>query len=483
MKLRRMSLPVALVAVTLMTVAGPRSAFAVVTRGWVAVDGPTGPGDALNAVAAISSTDVWAVGNDLQVEHWDGSAWSVVAVPAPSGKVTSALNAVGGSASNDVWALGWWQGDSGPVHTLAEHWNGAAWKIVPSRTPHVGGDQFTSVAVFSRINAWAIGHDYNGSTLSEHWDGTAWKVVSTPNANPNGQNILYAVAGASPHNLWAVGDWTNKAGVIETLVEHWNGAAWTIVKAPSPDPVVNSLGGVTVIAPNDVWAVGYDGLGDEQIDGLALHWNGSKWTQVGMPTPPGMNVPRLASVAASSPHSVWAAGWGVGPGYQNVIEHWNGTAWSVWPAPNPSFPVWDVLNGVTALPSGDAWAVGASGATSDPFAPTTLHFEDGVVGTSSLSIEPLAEIQLGQSLEISGTLLFSQGASPTESTVRISRTDPDGSTTSLGTVSVDPYGRFSLPDTPPMAGTVTFEAAIDGDRFHEGSSASAEVQVDPATPG
>ena len=58
----------------------------------------------LNGVAALSPTDVWAVGrlgDSTLNEHWDGQRWHVVS-PALNGFTYSvvALN------SNDVWAVG-----------------------------------------------------------------------------------------------------------------------------------------------------------------------------------------------------------------------------------------------------------------------------------------------------------------------------------------------------------------------------------------
>jgi hypothetical protein len=39
--------------------------------------------------------------------------------------------------------------------------------------------------------------------------------------------------------------------------------------------------------------------------------------------------------------------------------HWNGTAWSVLPGPTGSDPN-TAVTGLSALPSGEAWAVGAT---------------------------------------------------------------------------------------------------------------------------
>ena len=73
----------------------------------------------LRASTAISANDVWAVGNTnttatgigTLAEHFDGSTWSVVPTPQPSvtflvpssGAHFSAVSAV---SSTDVWAIG-----------------------------------------------------------------------------------------------------------------------------------------------------------------------------------------------------------------------------------------------------------------------------------------------------------------------------------------------------------------------------------------
>src|ERR1700758_502951 len=48
---------------------------------------------------------------------------------------------------------------------------------------------FNGVAATSASNAWAVGGN-NGSTLIAHWDGTAWKQVPSPN-RPDAPNVLF----------------------------------------------------------------------------------------------------------------------------------------------------------------------------------------------------------------------------------------------------------------------------------------------------
>src|SRR5262245_24452587 len=72
--------------------------------------------NSLNAVAALSSTDVWAVGqwqhfagtdySHALVEHWDGTSWTVIQTPHPSLPI-SILFGVAALSANDVWAVGY----------------------------------------------------------------------------------------------------------------------------------------------------------------------------------------------------------------------------------------------------------------------------------------------------------------------------------------------------------------------------------------
>ena len=56
-------------------------------------------------------------------------------------------------------------------------------------------------------------------TVIEHWNGRAWTLVPSP-----AFGVLTGVAAASPSSAWAVGSWS--AGPT-AIIEHWNGTAWT----------------------------------------------------------------------------------------------------------------------------------------------------------------------------------------------------------------------------------------------------------------
>jgi len=96
----------------------------------------------LNGIAAVSATDVWAVGyydnngsHSTLTEQWNGTSWNVVSSPNP-GQDYNFLNSVVTVSATDVWAVGFYC-DSVCTYplTLIEQWNGSTWDIVPSPNP------------------------------------------------------------------------------------------------------------------------------------------------------------------------------------------------------------------------------------------------------------------------------------------------------------------------------------------------------------
>ena len=78
-----------------------------------------------------------------------------------------------------------------------------------SPNPGSSNDFLNAVAVVSVSDVWAVGSQESGTssgqTLIEQWNGTAWSVVASPNAAVGASN-LNAVAAVSASNVWAVGN-------------------------------------------------------------------------------------------------------------------------------------------------------------------------------------------------------------------------------------------------------------------------------------
>jgi hypothetical protein len=347
--------------------------------GWTVVPtvDPSAGDNVLNAVAVRGPADAWAVGQftapdqdrdglNMLTEHWNGSTWSQVPTPAVP-HLDESLLAVGASSASDAWAVGFEKGvGAAGRFPLAAHWNGSSWTIVPTPT-QTGGSKSTlnGVVDLSPTNAWAVGRSRSATALVEHWNGTAWSIVPVPTPAGAATSQLAAISALSPTNIWAVGSVVNIVNTAvqnRTLVEHWNGSAWSIVPARN-STTSNLLTGVTAVAANDVWAVGYTITtdGSNQPDRTLIeHWNGTSWSIVASPTVASNDT--LTGVAARSATDIWAVGFrqdhsGPIPIDRTLTEHWNGSAWSVVASPNVGSND-NLLNAVAAVP-GDVWAVGS----------------------------------------------------------------------------------------------------------------------------
>lgn len=271
---------------------------------WAIVPSPNGIGNSqLLGVAAISMDDVWAVGSaaggsSVLRMHWDGVRWTIF--PAQNGE-DNQLSAVSADAMNDVWAVGFGRGG---IETLAMHWNGKHW--AQSNPPFSG--ELLGLAAISLQDVWALGtvnsgilcRNNNSCALAEHFDGSRWTVAKNP--NPDFDNAFNAVTAISSHDVWAVGDHSASATETSTLIEHWNGTAWTGV----PDAGLTSYGlrGVSGISTSDVWTVGsWTDIQANKTNTLTEHWNGHQWTVVASP-----KSGTLLGVAAVSAHNVLAVG-------------------------------------------------------------------------------------------------------------------------------------------------------------------------------
>ncbi len=183
-----------------------------------------------------------------------------------------------------------------------------AWNVVPSPDGSNGGSGLSGVAAISASDVWAVGNSGSQAsgqvTVIEHWNGTAWSLVANPNPGTI-DNTLYAVSAVSSSNVRAVGYFTSN-GNIQTLIENWNGTSWQVVTSPNPG-LHPSLWAVTAISATSVWAVGSNGSSTVFDKTLTEHWNGKQWNVVKSPSP-GTNSTQLVAVFAVSAHDVWAVG-------------------------------------------------------------------------------------------------------------------------------------------------------------------------------
>lgn len=281
----------------------------------------------LKAVWGAGANDVWAVGSNGLIVHYNGTSWT----NQKSG-VTENLTGIDGSSNHDIWVCG----DMGSVL----HWDGKTWSVASSTPMTV----LLQVWVGSPTNVWAVGLDtyLAGAGYVKHWDGTSW--VDGDDASTTS---LWQVWGSGPDDVWLVGDAPDGTGValrgapnvpaeagylFDTAgyagpplrgvwgsgpndvwvaaysgdITHWNGTAWT--STPSAVPTASLLG-MHGSAKDDVWAVG--------LDGLAEHFVNGKWVQTETGTKS-----TLWSLWSDGPNDVWVVG-GAG-----TVLRWDGSEWS-----------------------------------------------------------------------------------------------------------------------------------------------------------
>lgn len=318
---------------------------------------------------------------------WSGAQPPSPPVPARS-DVNPALFSVAVAGPCDVWMVGGNRVDGGPEQPLIEHWTGGpSWAIVP--VPSVGTDVFlNSVSAASATDIWAVGTDGGGSTATAvmlHWDGTSWTQKPVPGA---GNTALGAVAAVSARNVWAAGTSNGQA-----LLLHYDGTGWTPsplpALTPAPDPGDSQFAGISgldAISSSDVWAVGsVQASGQENT--LALHWDGTGWTQASTPPSNGTAQNFLSAVSASSPGDAWAVGTTRSGSTRSTLTlHWDGHSWATVPSPNPG-GVFNQLFDVASISPASALAVGIIADTTGPSRAVALHW-DGQHWTQIPSLNP-----------------------------------------------------------------------------------------------
>jgi hypothetical protein len=259
----------------------------------------------LRAVYSRGPSDVWIVGTNAFVSHFDGTAWKPVTV-APNPMYT--FYAVAATGPDDV-VIGGGLGGTGRGSLFG--WNGSSWSSIGNP-----GAQIRDLTLSSATTGRAVGdagfiyHRTGGSWsgLDTSMTGTvfwsAWSSGSTdyivgtggftatapPGSSAVNQLLpspttqaLQAVWGTSNSDVWAV-------GVAGVLARYTGGSSFTSVASPTSNELVGIYGG----GVNDYWAIG--------AGATLLRYTGS-WTVYGTGGPDNYR-----AIHGSSPTDIWLVG-------------------------------------------------------------------------------------------------------------------------------------------------------------------------------
>lgn len=279
-----------------------------------------------DAVDAVSSTDVWAVGAAVVgasvyplVAHWNGSTWST----SVGSSVGEYFGVSVDPSTGNVWAVGATQSGGGQYVFLAE----CAACSSPSSTftSMLSGTkgQLSAVAVVSSTNIFAVGYTQSGSTnqnLGLHYNGSSWSTVTTP--DPESSDTLSGLGASSTGAVWAVGGSTSTTSSVTAPVAlTWNGSSFVNESPTLPSTASGALVAATVLPDGQVICVGYQdavttttaGSGQTTTLGpetpLVEAGNGTSWSQENVPSEAtNGGIDNLLAVASINYGDVWVVG-------------------------------------------------------------------------------------------------------------------------------------------------------------------------------
>jgi hypothetical protein len=287
----------------------------------------------LNSVFMVNSGDVWTVGGGTHatatcsaslcpvILHFTGGSWNTITPPAGS----YGLNSVFMVSSTEGWAVGEQVAAPHPTGIILHYTvtgGVGTWAIFPSPTSPSPIPPLNSVFMLQSNEGWAVGD--NATIL--HYTVTGgigtWNVVTvsgTPTLSSYAN--LTSIFMLSPTSGWAVG------GIQSTgspsagpVIIYWDGTKWTPVATPTLPGGITPTGltsatlkSVYFTGPNDGWAVGLPGI----LVATLFHWDGIAWNQVTTsPAILGEIPPVLSSVYMTSPASGWIVG--SSPGFTSI---------------------------------------------------------------------------------------------------------------------------------------------------------------------
>jgi type II secretory pathway pseudopilin PulG len=259
-------------------------------------------GQHLRGIDVVSVNDIWAVGNNGVILHYNGSTWA--SVSSPVGTILYKIDMV---SATDGWAVG--------ASGVILHYNGSAWSSFSSPV----SNDLNSIHMVSATDGWAVGASgkilhYNGANWSQNMDTGAevWSTVSMASST------IGFIGGSSVFNMAeydAAGNtWTEFTGPVSTAIHE-----------------------IKMFSDGTGWAVG--------DSGKILYYNGSNWSE-NLDT----GGDSWETVAFASANKGWAFG-----DANNALK-WDGTSWTT-----QSMPTTQTLYDLATVNTINAWAVGRSG--------------------------------------------------------------------------------------------------------------------------
>ena len=305
----------------------------------------TVPGGQLESVSCSSAAACTAVGSNISTagihvtlaERWNGTAWKHQQTPNPavdvSFDVAPDLTGVSCPAATFCEAVGRYNLTSFNHVSLVEGWNGQRWAL--QRLPLPAGASSTALSQVSCTSARfceAVG-SYQTQTLNQTlplaatWNGTSWHLQHAPHPAGDPSVQLNVVSCTSSAFCEAWGGTNPSSGGNQEIAEQWNGHSWHPQTVPSTS---GNAFAVSCVSAAFCEAVGVGGVPQAPT---AWVWRGSSWTAQTFPSQFGSG--SLLGVSCVSPAFCEAIGLEFSASSTPAAAVWNGSAWRIQPIPSP----------------------------------------------------------------------------------------------------------------------------------------------------
>lgn len=269
---------------------GPRF-DACVPFGWKRVEMP----QKMQAVHAVSSTNVWAVGGAGFVSHFDGSTWTTVATTGCA-TADDNLDRVFGVSDTEAFV----QLESGGIGLVT----------ATGCTLYPTTETFYALWAPSATELYA-----GGETGLFHLQSGTWNTVDSLRTQ--------VIWGSGPTDIYATTDDLND-DAVDGMYRHFDGAAWS---SPTTISGVHKLTALWGASASDVYLAGTDSSGAPVV----MHKNGNTW----------LSVLDVATINGSTAIPFFGATAG-GRTYVRLVDFYTGATplitlgtggWSIVPAP------------------------------------------------------------------------------------------------------------------------------------------------------
>ena len=338
----------------------------------------------LFGIDGVTHDNVWSAGEQFifnfpetktlnYIAHWNGSNWSQADVPQPSVlRESQHLSGVLAISENDAIAVGTYNPPSGSSLAQSLRWDGSNWELMESPV-FPGGSGFQSIGKAGN-DVWACGSKHSELPppaasvypMAARLNGDDWEVIFVPPLAETGgrsYNYIHAIEGATEDDAWAGGIAQEQGTGFgpAAMMIHWDGSEWSQYDLTQivDSEQFSSIESIEVLDADNAWAAGFDyDLARQVTIPLILHWDGSAWSNIPIPT--FEHSAELRAITARSSDDIYASGTKTfGDGYPHaLILHWDGNAWSeVSESALTDYGTW--FRAMASV-NGELWAAGQS---------------------------------------------------------------------------------------------------------------------------